>query len=479
MYYRITDDAALRSWTDIGYGVLWRDVRRPIRLTRGQGEVMAACDAEHDLETDATVMYLVLKGLIEPCERGQAPSSWSAYRRCDNPCFPMVNLMITGRCNLNCLHCFNAADNAAIMTQWSFEDLCDLFDQARDCGVTSFQITGGEPMVHPRFLDIIAEIYARHMTVFALNTNGWLVTRELLDELAAIGCRPDIKISFDGVGFHDWIRQREGAEERAVRAMELCLENGFRVASNTQVNRKNVHTMMATAELLDGIGVNCLRVIRTTEVPRWEANAQGACLSIDEYYASMLDFAAAYARSGMQMDVEVWQYVGLLPKKRSFYLKPVKFPAGSDCEGGHCCNCTNVMAAVTSSGEIVTCNQASGTFLKKGMTMGNLHRTPLAELLGGDFSRVAKMTAGELRDLGSECGSCRHFRYCGGGCRAMGYLYSDDASLSGLLGKDVTKCSFFDGGWYERVTQALSGWRNLSDIGASSHPGCRACGHDE
>jgi hypothetical protein len=30
------------------------------------------------------------------------------------------------------------------------------------------------------------------------------------------------------------------------------------------------------------------------------------------------------------------------------------------------------------------------------------------------------------------------------------------------------KCRFFDGGWYEKVTQALSGWQNLSDIGCQS-----------
>jgi hypothetical protein len=49
-----------------------------------------------------------------------------------------------------------------------------------------------------------------------------------------------MKISFDGIGFHDWIRQREGAQEQTIAAMELCVENGIEVVSNTQVNRRNV-----------------------------------------------------------------------------------------------------------------------------------------------------------------------------------------------------------------------------------------------
>jgi hypothetical protein len=36
---------------------------------------MAASDEEYDLETDATVMRLVLKGVEGPCERGHEPHS--------------------------------------------------------------------------------------------------------------------------------------------------------------------------------------------------------------------------------------------------------------------------------------------------------------------------------------------------------------------------------------------------------------------
>ena len=465
MYYRITDHVALRSWSDIGFAIYKRGIRKPFPLSEKLAATMLLADGEHDMETDDTVILLVMRGLIEPCEKGERPSAWSAYRECDNACFPMMNLMITGKCNFNCLHCFNAADNASLMTEWSFEDLCGLLDQARDCGVISFQITGGEPLAHRRFLDILREIYRRDMDVFAINTNGWYLTQEALDEMKAIGCAPTMKISFDGIDFHDWIRQRAGAQESAVASMELCVKNGLKVVANTQVNRKNVHTMMPTARLLNDVGVHGMRIIRTTEAPRWEENAANSCLDLKEYYQAMLDFAVEYSRSGMMMEVETWQYIGLLPGQQSYYLKPVKFASFERRGKKYCCNCTHTMVAVTSEGEVMPCNQMSGFFLKNGISMGNMHQTPLRDLLaGGAYVRAANMT---VRDLGdSKCGTCRHLGYCGGGCRALGLLYSGRRELAGLTCKDVTKCRFFEDGWYQRTVQALPGWTNLSEIGA-------------
>ena len=94
-----------------------------------------------------------------------------------------MNLMITGKCNYNCLHCFNAADNAPIMSEWSYEEALDLLDQAEACGVNAITITGGEPMLHRRFMDIVKAIYDRGMFVEELNTNGCFIDQQVLGNL--------------------------------------------------------------------------------------------------------------------------------------------------------------------------------------------------------------------------------------------------------------------------------------------------------
>ena len=52
----------------------------------------------------------------------------------------------------------------------------------------------------------------------------------------------------------------------------------------TNMNRRNRDSMLKTAERLDGMGVAEMRIIRTTEAPRWVQNAGDACLTFEEYY---------------------------------------------------------------------------------------------------------------------------------------------------------------------------------------------------
>ena len=117
------------------------------------------------------------------------------------------------------------------------------------------------------------------MFVGELNTNGYFINQESLDRMKALGCNPLIKISFDGIGWHDWMRKREGAEKDALRAIELCIKNGFSVKVQTNVNRKNLDSMLKTMELFDKMGVGETRIIRTTEAPRWVQNAGDATFS--------------------------------------------------------------------------------------------------------------------------------------------------------------------------------------------------------
>jgi len=464
MYFRLSNHAALRSWKNVEFALYIQGEPYAQPLTRKQANALLLCDGEHDMDVDETVLGLAARGFIVSCEKGEHPSAWSSYKKYDNPYFPKMNLMITGKCNYNCLHCFNAADNAPLMTEWTFEELCDLFDQARDCGIHALTITGGEPMVHKNFMEILREIHKRRMFVEELNTNGYYLTQKILDEMKEIGCRPLVKISFDGIGFHDWMRNRKGAEEKTLDAMKLCIQNGFDVKSQTQVHRKNVTSMMPTAKALCDMGVKEMRIIRTTEVPRWEMNAGDACLGMEEYYETMLAFAKEYLRGGMKMEIDIWQFLRLHPKNGSFKIVPVTCAEGEYRPTFAGCKGNRGMVAVTSSGEIVPCIQVSGTMQQRGDFLGNLHSDRLKDMLmAGRYLENICATIGDVRENNSKCAGCKWFEYCTGGCRAMGYLFSGEKK--DFFGEDLTKCVFFENGWYEKVRDTLSDWKNLSPVG--------------
>ena len=128
MYYRLSDNIAFRYWPDAGYMYYEKGSFHAKYLTVKQAQIMLMCGSEHDIDTDDTVMLLALRKIITCCEKGEKNSEWSSFKKYNNKFFQDMNLMITGKCNYNCLHCFNAADNSALMTEWSLEDICTLLD---------------------------------------------------------------------------------------------------------------------------------------------------------------------------------------------------------------------------------------------------------------------------------------------------------------------------------------------------------------
>ena len=453
MFYRLKDDVALRKWKYVDRAVYLKGQDHALGIPKEDFELALKCDGEHDITPDAHIAHLLAIRYIEPCEKGQKPNEWSKFKEYDNYYFPRMNLMITGKCNLNCLHCFNAKDNAPLNTELSYEDVINILDQAREIGIQAFTITGGEPLVHPRFLDIVRAIYERDMFIFELNTNGLLITQKMLDVFKELHCYPLIKISFDGVGYHNWIRQHPQAEDLTVKAIKKCIANGFRVKAQVQVNRKNVDVMMDTAKLLNELGVDEMRIIRTTEAPRWEKNSPQSSLTIEEYYERMLEFAKQYIASDMRMLIDIWQFVRLNPFAHSVELMPVACNKKDFNIRIPMCKGNRGMIAVSSSGEVVPCLQMSGYFIEKGISLGNLFKTPLKELVkDSPYLNLAMAPLFKQIIENDKCGNCKYYKACTGGCPALGLLYSKDVNF---YHEDITKCIFFENGWYEKTTEAL------------------------
>lgn len=457
MYCRLKEDIALRKWKYVDRAVYRKGMDHAFPISKEKFNLLLLCDGNHDIEPSPYLSSLLSEGYIEKCEKGEEPSKWSLLKEYDNYYFPRMNLMITGKCNLNCLHCFNAKDNAPLNTELSFEQIVDILDQARDIGVHAFTLTGGEPLVHHRFLDIVRAIYDRDMMIFELNTNGLLLNQKILDEFKRLCCYPLIKISFDGVGYHNIIRQHPKAEDMTIKAIKLCLDNGFRVKAQVQVNRKNVDVMMDTAKLLDEMGVDEMRIIRTTEAPRWEKNSPNSSLTIEEYYERMLDFSKEYIDSEMKMVVDIWQFVKLYPSHHMYTLIPIACTKDEFNIRIPMCKGNRGMIAISSGGEAVPCLQMSGWFLEHNISLGNVLKTPLKQLVkDSDYLNLAMAPLFKQIVENDKCGNCKYYKACTGGCPALGLLYSKN---NDYYHEDITKCIFFENGWYEKVTNTLKTWR--------------------
>lgn len=451
MYWKLTPDVALRSWRLVPYAYYRRGSGVAGKLTQEEFELLSACDGEQHLQDAPLLRELEARGFIRKIEGPDPIAPWQRSRVCDNRYFPAMNWAITGKCNLNCRHCFMAADNARNMVEFSWKECLTLLDGCEACGVQNLTLTGGEPTIHPYFLDLCREIARRGLWLSELTTNGSRLTPEVLSELKRLGLRPLIKISFDGLGWHDWMRQKEGAEAEALEAIRLCVAEGFTVRAQVNVHRLNVESILPTAEKLDCMGVEQMRIIRTTEAPRWQENAGDACLTLTEYYDAMLTFTRDYLAKPRRMEIDIWQFLQFWPGQKTYHLRPAELGCGAYRDSIPVCRGNRGMIAVTAEGMVVPCNQHSGYYAKHGISLGNVKRGGLQTLLQeSDYLTAVTTTVGELFDKNPRCGGCRWRKICLGGCRAIAMALTDDP-----MGCDPAKCLFFTGGYVQRCQEVF------------------------
>ncbi len=462
MKYILNPNVALRSWRLVPYAYYIRHRRDALGLKQQEFELLKKCDGlcEFSPEEEAALLPLTARGLALPAEGGERLTDWQRARFCDNRYFPSMSWMITGKCNYNCLHCFNAADNAPLQSEFTWEEAERLMDEARDCGIHAVTITGGEPMLHPRFFGIVEGLYERGLYVRELNTNGHFLNDETLSRLKAVDGEIRIKISFDGLGHHDWLRNRKGAEADALRAIGLSKAYGFRTQAQTNVHRGNLDTLLQTAELLDGMGVEDMRIIRTTEAPRWLKNAGDATLGVGEYYDEMFAFLREYIKKPRHMDLDIWQVATVWAESRSFRARPVECRQGEIRDSIPVCRGNRGMVAVTAAGEAVPCHQMSGYYQAHGISLGNVKREGLQRLLQyGPYLSEVCTTLGDLKEANPACRDCRFFPYCAGGCRAIALAFTGDR-----LGVDPAKCKFFKEGYYDKLVESMGDWHNAAPV---------------
>ncbi len=133
------------------------------------------------------------------------------------------------RCNLRCKGCGKIAQpEETLRRQLSVEECVAA---AEECGAPVVSIPGGEPLLHPDIVRIVAELTRRKKFVY-LCTNAQLLEKRIQE------FTPSPYLSFnvhlDGLKErHDLMVCKDGAFDKAILAIRLLVSKGFRVTTNT------------------------------------------------------------------------------------------------------------------------------------------------------------------------------------------------------------------------------------------------------
>lgn len=474
-YYKLNPIFALRSYSDmpfalIRYGEVWF-----APISASFFTFLLCCDGVTPFdseqmtegEKDAADRCLNRQVILQS-DTPDPIAPYQKYRNFDHTRKYITQWSITNRCNLRCKHCFvMSMDAKKAYHEYTLPEIDHIIRQLSAYGIETVMLTGGEPLLHPHFLDIVQKILNAGMIVDWINTNGMLLTEEMLDRLTAMGVKPKIAISFDGFGTHDWMRNCPGAEDKALRAIRLCGEKKAALRVCINVNRKTLHGMVSTVREMVKLGTTEVFLLRTTEVPRWVSTLKEE----PDLNLGLEDFIALIPGTTKELLPEIRngllvKYFGIINVSKD--LTPQSLTGTFRSDPKDCsawCSKTHLGFFISSDGFVIPCDGAEGAMRDNGLLTDemNILHNDLGHILHSASVDAFKMscTAEDILQNAAQCRDCEYWSSCyGGKCRVCSMLdgvrergfYCD----SDALRRDVGTCIFIRGGYRQQLADVLA-----------------------
>ncbi|MEJ2700437.1 MAG: radical SAM protein [Desulfuromonadales bacterium] len=319
-----------------------------------------------------------------------------------------LTVSITGVCNLHCSHCWVEAGPASAAGSVPLPDLLRVVEEFAALGGQTIRFTGGEPLCHPGWLEVLRAARRLGLSGVGLQTNGMLFRDEQVAALRELDFPGfSIHISLDGASAstHDLVRGR-GAFRGVLRGLEVLVRGGLgpRITLFFTEMRHNLEEIPAVLELADGLGIGSVVSGTLVRFGRAADEDSLAPAGVDQYLRLLDRFDAdarfrdLYERIGTVAALE-WYSKGALDSECcTFVENPYLTP------GGILYPCVLFHADEFSVGEVFA----------KGLARALAEGVPLwASLLD-----ISRSRGGEI----PECQACPGCLTCAGGCpgRAWG-----------------------------------------------------------
>jgi cyclic pyranopterin phosphate synthase len=148
-----------------------------------------------------------------------------------------VRMSLTDRCDMACVYCRPSRSDGYLDDRLDDEAWKAMARAVVAAGVRRVRLTGGEPLLHPRVVDLVAFVASLGIDDLALTTNGTLLAG-LAKPLRDAGLRR-LTVSLDSLHPERFARlTRGGRLERVLAGVEAAQRAGFEeLKTNTVVLR--------------------------------------------------------------------------------------------------------------------------------------------------------------------------------------------------------------------------------------------------
>lgn len=205
--------------------------------------------------------------------------------------------IFTARCNLACRHCY-VAPRLAGLGELKLDEKLRLLREAWDASVDHVGFSGGEPLVHPHFIELAREAFRLGMTI-SLVTNATALKTGTARELARLDAH--VYVSLDGTReAHESLRGR-GTWKRTLRGLETLEMAGVSYSTVMAVWKHSFRAVEDYLELVNGLGLDWAAVIPVMESGR--AKAAGLAVNAEEYLEAVKRGAWKAEKLGMRLSL--------------------------------------------------------------------------------------------------------------------------------------------------------------------------------
>ena len=459
MYYILDKKYRLCGWDRLPYVVVDKEKASAHFISREEMDALTLCDGQVDLSlplipesTRVLIKKFEERGVVRPCAAGETLSPGQGYRLYSNRYMESVHWSITGRCNSRCRHCYMSAPDAKF-GELSHEEAMRIIEEMGMCGVLRCSITGGEALVRSDFWDIIDGILAQEIQIPVIFSNGFLVNEDFLDGLKKRGIRPEINMSFDGPGFHDWLRGVNGAEEAVRRAFELCRREGFPTGAEMCLWKDNAHTLADTIHYLDSVGCRSFKVNPIAPSGAWKDGGyvDQYQMSDEEVMETYLDYLDDFYRHLPKMTIQLGHLFFADGRRPDEYFLGCVHHYHSPLKASICVHARNMMY-ISAEGRAMLCMGLSSLDEEFQSRFPLVQEEGIVKCLSDSrYMELLNIRAGEILARNERCHDCRYRELCLGGCRAraLGYHEND------LLSIDEITCRTFREGWAYKVFEKV------------------------
>lgn len=163
---------------------------------------------------------------------------------------------VTTRCNFRCKHCYRESGPLR-EEELDYKRLKSILPKLAQEGLRVVEITGGEPLLHPKILSFL-KLCASNFDIVSLLTNGYYVNEGFVEEIRSFlkskKLIVSVTINSSIPDFHDEFTGVSGAWKHATRAVRLLSEAGALLRFTMNITPDNMNDLEDTVTLAMGLG---------------------------------------------------------------------------------------------------------------------------------------------------------------------------------------------------------------------------------